>query len=78
MFFLALFTLVIDPGTPLGIQIVYGIYLALATFAWFASLSLLMGRQDVRGFVLKAGVWFERGMGIILLALAAQLLLSRS
>jgi threonine/homoserine/homoserine lactone efflux protein len=78
LFFLALFTLVIDPGTPLGIQIVYGIYLALATFAWFASLSLLMGRQDVRGFVLKAGVWFERGMGIILLALAAQLLLSRS
>lgn len=78
LFFLALFSLVIDPLTPITIQLAYGGYLALATFAWFASLSLLLGRADVRGFLQRAGAWFERGMGLILIALAFQLLLSGS
>lgn len=74
LFFLALFTVVIDPLTPRTIQLLYGLYLAVATFAWFAMLSKLMGRQAVRGFLLRAGVWFERGMGLVLLVVAAQLL----
>jgi threonine/homoserine/homoserine lactone efflux protein len=75
LFFLALFTLVIVPQTPTSLPRVYGGYLALATFVWFASLSLLLGRPDVRGFLQRAGAWFERGMGLILIALAVQLLL---
>ena len=60
LFFLALWTVVISPETPVGIQALYGVYLALATFAWFAMLSRLLGpatgarpvialRQVVRG-----------------------------
>lgn len=73
LFFLALFAVVIDPLTPLGVQVFYGAYLALATFAWFAMLSTLLGRARVRQFLLRSGVWFERGMGIVLLVLAAQI-----
>lgn len=73
LFFLALFTVVISPRTPLPVQIVYGIYLSLATFLWFASLSLLLGRPGVRRRVVQAGGWFERCMGVILIALAVQL-----
>ena len=76
LFFLALFTVVISPDTPLSWQIGYGAYLAVATFAWFAMLSKILGRQQVREFMLRAGVWFERGMGLILLGLALQLLLA--
>jgi threonine/homoserine/homoserine lactone efflux protein len=76
LFFLALFTVVISPDTPLGWQIGYGLYLAVATFAWFAMLSKVLGRQQVREFMLRAGVWFERGMGLVLLGLALQLLLA--
>jgi len=73
LFFLALFTVVIDIETPTSVQIAYGLYLALATFAWFAMLSTVLGRQQVRDFMLRAGVWFERGMGIILILLAIQI-----
>lgn len=73
LFFLALFTVVIDINTPTSIQIVYGVYLALATFLWFAMLSSILGRQRVRDFMMRAGVWFERGMGIILVLLAVQI-----
>jgi RhtB (resistance to homoserine/threonine) family protein len=73
LFFLALFTVVIDIDTPTSIQIAYGLYLALATFAWFALLSTVLGRQQVREFMLRAGVWFERGMGIVLILLAVQI-----
>lgn len=73
LFFLALWTVVISPETPVGIQALYGAYLALATFAWFAMLSRLLGQQRVRGLLLRSGKWFEAGMGAVLLFLAAQI-----
>jgi RhtB (resistance to homoserine/threonine) family protein len=76
LFFLALFTVVIDSSTPTIMQIIYGFYLAIATFAWFAMLSKLLGRPAVRDWILKAGVWFERGMGTILILLAVQIALN--
>lgn len=76
LFFLALFTVVIDVDTPLRIQIFYGIYLAVATFAWFAMLSALLGRDAVRNFMLRAGAWFERAMGLVLIFLAVQIAVS--
>lgn len=75
LFFLALFTVVIDFTTPVSVQVAYGLYLALATFVWFAMLAKVLGRPEVREFMLRAGPWFERGMGVILVALAGQLLL---
>ena len=76
LFFLALFTVVINGNTPNFIQVLYGGYLALATFAWFAMLSSILGRVEVRRFMLKSGVWFERCMGVLLLLLAVQITLS--
>ncbi|MBW4980835.1 LysE family transporter, partial [Marinobacter adhaerens] len=35
LFFLSLFTVVINPHTPLAIQAGYGVYLAVATAVWF-------------------------------------------
>ncbi|MEX0965440.1 MAG: LysE family transporter [Pseudohongiellaceae bacterium] len=78
LFFLALFTVVIDPVTPLSIQLFYGLYLALATFAWFSLLSLILGVSSVRDFILKMGAWLERAMGAILIALALQIALNVS
>ena len=76
LFFLALFAVVIAPTTPVAVQLVYGLYLAVATFLWFALLSSLFGYPTVRSVLLKSGVWFERGMGLILIALAAQIALT--
>lgn len=73
LFFLSLFTVVISPTTPMLVQVGYGIYLAIATFVWFASLSVLLGREKFKRTLLKLGVWFERIMGFILILLAVQI-----
>lgn len=73
LFFLSLFTVVISPTTPIFVQAGYGVYLAIATFVWFASLSVLLGREKFRSSLLRLGVWFERIMGIILILLAVQI-----
>lgn len=76
LFFLALFTLVIDPSTPTTIQIMYGAYLALATFLWFTLLSLILGIPRVRKAILNMGVWLERAMGAILILISLQIALN--
>lgn len=73
LFFLALFTVVIDPSTPLLIQLGYGFYLAIATFAWFSLLSWILGIAKVRDAILKSGAWLERAMGAILIFIALQI-----
>ncbi|MCL4409797.1 LysE family translocator [Aliidiomarina haloalkalitolerans] len=73
MFFLALFTSIIATTTPVTVKAGYGIYLACATFAWFATLSYLLGRSRVRQTLLKKGYWFDRIMGGILWLLAMNL-----
>jgi threonine/homoserine/homoserine lactone efflux protein len=76
LFFLALFTAVIDPNTPTTIQVIYGLYLAGATFLWFAFLSLILGIPRVRVFILRMGTWFERAMGAVLILISLQLALN--
>ena len=75
LFFLSLFTVAISPATPTFVQAGYGLYLAVATFAWFTMLSIVLGREKFRSRILKLGVWFERIMGIILIFLAVQIVL---
>lgn len=75
LFFLALFTVVISPNTPSAIQIIYGLYLAVATFLWFALLSLVLGIPRVRDVILRMGVWLERTMGAILILISMQIAL---
>lgn len=74
MFFLALFTSIISTQTPIVIKAGYGVYLAIATFAWFATLSYLLGRTRIRDILLSHGYWFDRTMGLILWFLAFHLL----
>ena len=75
LFFLALFAGVINSETPVRVQLYYGLYMSAATFIWFALLSRLLGSTQVRRLIFHFGVWFERGMGAILLLLAAQIML---
>ena len=76
LFFLALFTVVIDSNTPSSIQALYGLYLAIATFLWFSMLSKILGRPNVRALIIKTRNWVERGMGAILILLALQISMS--
>jgi RhtB (resistance to homoserine/threonine) family protein len=73
LFFLSLFTVVIDPHTPLLIQAAYGAYLAVATGLWFCLVALLFSQARVRAGFTRLGHWFDRAMGAILIALGIKL-----
>ncbi|OHE89523.1 MAG: lysine transporter LysE [Verrucomicrobia bacterium RIFCSPLOWO2_12_FULL_64_8] len=73
LFFVALFSVGINPRTPHLIQAGYGLWMSLATMGWFTLVSLFFSQDRVRAAFLRHGHWFERIMGVILLALAFRL-----
>jgi len=77
LFFLSLFTVVISHDTPLPIQAAYGVYLAVATGAWFCLVALLFSRPAVRRGFNRMGHWFDRLMGTVLIGLGLHLALSQ-
>jgi threonine/homoserine/homoserine lactone efflux protein len=76
LFFLSLFAVIISPITPLSYKIVYGVYMAMATAVWFCMLSIVLTHTKVRFFLLLKGYWFDRLMGLLLLALAMHLVVT--
>ncbi|NOU52081.1 LysE family transporter [Pseudoalteromonas sp. JBTF-M23] len=75
LFFLSLFTLVISPSTPTKVQAFYGLYMAFATWVWFSFLALVLSKERVRAFFARAGHWFDRGIGVVLIALAVRVVI---
>lgn len=74
LFFIALFSVGVSPTTPLVVQVGYGLWMALATAAWFSLVSVFFTQPAVRVRFQRAGHWFDRGMGLVFLALAVRLL----
>lgn len=74
LFFLSLFAVAISAQTPIQIKLFYGAYLALATALWFVSLSCLLSTARIRAFLTQQGFWFDRLMGVLLIALALRLM----
>ena len=76
LFFVALFSVVVDPHTPRAMQAVYGLWMAVATGLWFTAVSYFFTREKVRRAFVSHGHWIDRGMGIVLLAFAVRLALA--
>jgi len=76
LFFLSLFTVVINPHTPLLVQGGYGVYLAVATAVWFCLIARLFSQARVRAGFARMGHWFDRAMGGVLIALGLKLALT--
>lgn len=76
LFFIGLFLTAISPATPKLVQAGYGLWMAVATAAWFCLVATLFTRPAVREKFLRIGHWFDRLMGLLLLALAARLALA--
>jgi RhtB (resistance to homoserine/threonine) family protein len=76
LFFLSLFVLVISPQTPKAVQAAYGLWMAVATTAWFMMVSLVFTRDDIRRRFLRHGHWIDRILGVVFLAFAASLLVT--
>lgn len=74
LFFLALFSTVIAPSTPTMIKVGYGVYMAIATAAWFLLLATLITWPPFLKRLWSISHWIDRAMGLALLALAIKLI----
>ncbi|MSR71390.1 MAG: LysE family translocator [Candidatus Taylorbacteria bacterium] len=76
LFFLALFTQVIDPLTPKFIQALYGIEMMTMTFIWFTVVSILFSNSLVKSKVTRIGHRIEQITGVVLIALGIKVALA--
>ena len=74
LFFITVFTLVISPSTSQILQGIYGLYMALATFLWFAMISIIFTNKSMTYKYVYFLPWIERIMGFILVIISIQIL----
>lgn len=74
LFFLAVFTTIVSAQTPLAVQMLYGVWMCVVNALWFVLVSLLFTSSPVRERFLRLGYWFERVMGVLLIAFSVRLL----
>jgi threonine/homoserine/homoserine lactone efflux protein len=73
LFFLSVFTVILNPHTLISYQVTYGIYMAIATALWFSFVSIVFSHHKVRNGFLRIGHWFDRVMGGVLIGLGIKL-----
>jgi threonine/homoserine/homoserine lactone efflux protein len=78
LFFLALFTQVISPETPLVAKVVYGLTVVVIEFAWFAAVALFVSSAPVKRRFDAVSHWIERITGAFLIVLGVRLAFSRA
>lgn len=76
LFFISLFALIVSPDTPKLIRAGYGLWMAVATAAWFCLVSVLFTQGRVRRRFLRHGHWIDRALGIVFLGFALSLALA--
>ena len=77
LFFLALFTQVINPSTPVIIKSVYGLEMILATMTWFSFVSIVLTNSIIKNKFLKVSHIVEKFTGGILIALGIKVLFEK-
>lgn len=77
LFFLALFTQIIDPHTPQEVQVVYAATTLGIAATWFSLISIILTNPTIRNRFLAVSKWFDRVCGAALIALGIRLALTR-
>jgi len=73
LFFLAIFTTVVSASTPLSIQMLYGTWMCFVNAIWFVLVSVIFASEGMRQRFLRIGHWFERFMGVLLIAFSLRI-----
>lgn len=75
LFFLALFTQVINPETATFVKVLYGLEMSVATFAWFAVVALLLTHRRINQAFSGIKHYLEKVFGAILIGLGIKVAL---
>lgn len=73
LFFISLFVMIVNPATPKLVQAGYGLWMAVATAAWFSLVSVIFTHAQVRRKFLRHGHWIDRALGVLFLGFAVSL-----
>lgn len=77
LFFLALFTQIINPDVVLSAQILYGATCILMTFLWFSLVACVLTAPAIRLRFLSMAKWIDRACGAFFIALGCKLALTK-
>lgn len=76
LFFLALFTQVINPETPKIVQSIYGLEMVIMTFVWFSIVSIFFSNYKIKTKISKISHYIDRFTGAVLIVLGIKVALS--
>ncbi|PAA12466.1 LysE family translocator [Pseudomonas fragi] len=77
IFIVSLFMQVLQPGTPLAVQIAYGGFIAVAHMVWFGLVAMCFSATAIRGRLLAARHWIDRVFGGLLVGFGVLLAVVR-
>lgn len=73
VFIVSLFMQVVRPGTPVSVQIGYGLFISVAHIAWFTLLALCFSAGAMRDRLLGVRHWIDRAFGGLLIIFGVML-----
>jgi len=73
IFIVSLFMQVVNPQTPLSVQIGYGLFIAVAHILWFTAVALLFSAPGVNARLLRLRKGIDRAFGGLLIVFGALL-----
>ncbi|WP_421158226.1 LysE family translocator [Aeromonas dhakensis] len=76
IFIVSLFMQVVQPQTPLAVQLGYGAFIVLAHAVWFSAVAIFFSTGSVRGRLLAVRHWIDRVFGGLLVGFGMLLALT--
>jgi RhtB (resistance to homoserine/threonine) family protein len=77
MFFLALFSQMLDPALPFSLTLIFCGVCIVTVFTWFAAVALVMTMPAIRRAYVRASRWINRIFGGFFIALGLKLALTK-
>ncbi len=74
MYFIALFSVFISPELPWYQLTIYGVWMMLVLWLWFALVTVLLSLPHFEKTFQTAGHWINRGFGVVMILLAISII----
>ncbi len=77
LFFLSFFTVLIKPTTPLYLQAIYGLEIALTGLVWFSLLTIILSHDHVKHILQTAEKYIAKILGVSLIGFGVLLVFAK-
>ncbi len=77
LFFLALFTMIIDPNIPAWKMVIYAIEMFLIIATWFSSLAIILSHRKITQLLEKSEKYIAKILGIFLIGFGLALVFAK-